>query len=130
MARALTLFHVFRFRVFVGDVHVSTEKLGWEGATLVMTRVMREGLPDLYEEVLKLAPDGKIRVTLETREHRDRVSRAFDAGEPEPPDGVMEWELSYDKVVNRGFDFVNAAVDELAREAVAFVGARMTRVKR
>ncbi len=139
MARAtpLQFFHVFRFRVLAGYTYIPTEKIGWEdpgfrweGSTLVMTRGMLEGRPDLYDEVSKLAPDGKLRVTLETREHRDRVARAIGAGEPEPTDGVMEWEISCEKVVNRGFDFVNASIDEVAREAVAFVGARMTRVKR
>lgn len=139
IGKPLQVFHVFRYRVHIGETYVPSESLEWDDAafrwersTLVMTRALLADRPELYEELADLlmlpsAPGGrKLRVSLETREHYDAVGRV-----EQPPTGsLIEWELDYDKIVNRGFDFVHAAKDEIAREAVAFVGARMTRVKR
>jgi hypothetical protein len=153
-AASIQFFHVFRFQVLLNGEAIPSESLIWEwaGDTLVLSRGMMEGRRPLMDEMFsalthwdlagrgilraeEVPLDRKIEIRLETRERRESFAREASAvgtdvaEEIVGPKGLMLWRLEFDRIVNRGFLFMHAAESDVAREAVAFVGARLLRVR-
>jgi hypothetical protein len=111
-ASAMQVFHVYRFTTTVNGASVPGESFRWEGRDLIFTRAMAPDRPQLIDEVKKMGTVD-IRVAL--------ISRCDDGTK------AAEWKLKFSRVVNRGFDFLHSAKDDIVREAVAFLDAEMVK---
>jgi len=119
VSRIPEVLHVFRFALSFNDRELHASSLRWEGPHLVLSRRM---VPDpdggaLIEQVKRVG--GDIRVKLWTREALERSGQT----------PTFTWKLKFEKVMNRGFVFLDAKEDELATEAVCFVNAEMILVR-
>ena len=114
-ATAVSYMRTFRFTLVSVDeklteTQISTMRFHWEGPHLIVSRGMQ-----------KDPPIKSLRDELESLGSHDLRVRLFELNDVL----FREFNLVFDKLLDRGFLFMDSGVDEIAMEAVCFTNAQM-----
>lgn len=113
MVKQIQFVRVFRFIFIINGLEFGTTDARWECDSLIVRRGMEVGAKSLFD-TLSSYNEVMPEVTVHMFDASGTVTYA--------------WRLTYEKLIDRGFDFLDAQQNSVAHEAVCFLNAQLKRI--